>query len=143
MGDEVDGCLGVGDAEVVEHDAVHAAVAEHLPELVEVSHFDFYLQVEVVFLEIGVAAVDGFVDASGKVDVVVLEQNHVEESDAMVASAANLDGLLLEHAQAGGGLAGVEHAGVGAFETLDVAVGGGGDAAHALHDVEHEALGLE
>ena len=142
-GNDVDGLLGVGHAEVVEHDAVYAAVVEHLLQFVEGADLNLNLQLEVLLFQIVMAAVDGIDDAAGEVDVVVLEQDHVEQSDAVVAASANLHGLLLEHAHAGGGLAGVEHAGLGALQPLDILVGHGGNAAHALHDVEHESLGLQ
>ena len=82
-------------------------------------------------------------DASSKVDVVVLEENHVEQADAVVASATNLHGHLFEDTHAGSGLAGIEHTGAGAFHLLHIAGSHGSNATHALHDVEHEAFGLE
>ena len=89
------------------------------------------------------ATINSVGNAAGKVDVVVLEQNHVKQPDAVVAASSNLHGLFLQHAHAGCGLASVQHAGLGALQPLHVAVGHGGYAAHALHDVEHETLRLQ
>ena len=86
---------------------------------------------------------DGGHDAAGKIHMVVLEQDHVKQADAVVAAAANLHGVLLEQAHAGRGLAGVEHAGLEAFQALGIAGCGRCHATHALHDVEHQALGLQ
>ena len=83
--------------------------------------------------------------ATAEVDVIVLEQDHVEETYAVVHSASDAHGLFLQHAHARRGLARVEDARLSARvdESLLVAVGHGGYAAHALADVEHEALGGE
>ena len=116
---------------------------QHLVELVEAAHLDLNLQVEILLLEVSMATVDGIVDAAGEVDMVVLQENHVEETDAMVHAAANLHSLLFEHTHARSGLASVEDVGLGTFEALHILGSHGGDAAHALHDVEHEALSLE
>ena len=118
-------------------------MVEYLLEFIERAHLDLNLQLEALLLEILVATVDGIGDAAGEVDMVVLEQDHVEESDAVVTATADLHGLLLEHTHAWGGLAGIEHTGAGALEALHVSVSHGGDAAHTLHDIEHEALCLQ
>ena len=61
----------------------------------------------------------------------------------MVVAAAAADGIALEEAKAGGGLAGVGDTGVGAIDFAHVGGGEGGDAAEALREVEGDALGLE
>ena len=63
----------------------------------------------------------------------------------MVRAAANLHGFLLQHAHAGRGFAGVQHAGLGSGidESLLIFVCHGGYARHALQDVQHQALGLQ
>ena len=88
---------------------------------------------------------DGVVNTSAKVDVVVLQQNHVEESDAVVHATTNLHGFLFEHTHARSGLASVEHTSLGACidECLLILVGHGGNTTHALEDVEHEAFCLK
>ena len=116
---------------------------ENLVEFVEIAHFDLYLQLQALLFEVCVAAVDGLGDASSKVYVVVLEQYHVEQTYAMVGATAYLHGLLLKHTQSGSGLAGVEHACAGALKPLHITVGHGCNAAHSLHDIEHQALSLQ
>ena len=80
-------------------------------------------------------------DAAGKVDVVVLEQYHIEKSHAVILAAAELDGHLVEHPHTGRGLARIEHPAVRALQQLHVCGRLSRHAAHALHDVEHGAFG--
>ena len=63
----------------------------------------------------------------------------------MVHTTADAHGFLFKHSHAGRGFSRVEHAGLGACvdEGLLVFMGHGGNAAHALADVEHETLGGE
>ena len=61
----------------------------------------------------------------------------------MVLPAAELHGHLVQHAHAGRGLARVEHPGVEPFELLDVNGRLRRYAAHALHDVQEDPLGLQ
>ena len=75
--------------------------------------------------------------------MVVFQENHVEEADAVIASAANLHSILLHDAHSRSGLAGVEHLGVEALKFLLVTCRYSGNAAHALHDVEHQAFSLQ
>jgi len=61
-------------------------------------------------------------------EVIVLDEYHVPETDAMVLSATAGDGVLLEKAPAGCGLPGIEDACAGTVYGFDEAVGGGGDS---------------
>ena len=70
------------------------------------------------------AAEDG-ADAAAEGDVVVLDEDAVGEVEAMVGAAAAEDGVLVEGAEAGDGLAGVEYVGLGAGEFVGVAGGSG------------------
>ena len=96
-------------------------------------------------LAILLGTTDGIVHTTAEVDVVVLQQNHVEQSDTMVRAATNLHSLFLEHAHTWRRLSGVEHAclGAGIDQGLLVFVSHSGNARHALQDVEHEALCLQ
>ncbi len=94
-------------------------------------------------LEIFAHAFDCGTDAAGEVDVVVLQQDHVEESHAVVLAAAQLHGHFVQHAHPGRGLARVEDLGVETLQPLDVNGRLGRHAAHALHDVQQDALGLK
>ena len=76
-----------------------------------------------------------------RLDVVVLYQDAVAQVAAVVVAAAAAHGVLVQRAQARRGLAGVDYAHVVARHGVDVAARGGGDAAHALHEVERGALG--
>jgi hypothetical protein len=71
-------------------------------------------------------AFDGRLHASRQPDVVVLDQDRVEQPDAMIRRAAGADGVLLQHAQRGRRLARVEDG--------DPAAGRVGEAARARRD---------
>ena len=131
---------GVG-VEVVEHDTIHTPVVKYRLKFVEVADFYFDSQVFVLCFQVVAGAVDSGHDASCKVDVVVLEHNHIVQADAMVGAAAAVDGIFLEQTHVGGCLAGVKKLGVKAFEHFDHTVGLGGDTRKALHEIECCTLG--
>ena len=110
---------------------------EGLLQLIKVAHLYLYFEVHALLLEIGMAAVEGSLDATGKVNVVVLKQYHVEKSYAVVHAATNPNGLLLKDAHAGSCLTGVEHLAASALQLLHIAGSDGGYTAHALHNIEH------
>lgn len=139
--DQLDSLTSLGRCEIVEHDAVDAADGENLIELVEIANLDLDTKILAFLLEILVDTGDGLIDAARKVDMVVLEEDHVEEADAVVAASANLDSHLVEKAHARGRLASVDNLGVETLELGDVTRGCGCDAAHVLHDIENEPLG--
>ena len=139
----LDGLLGIGWREVVEHDAVHAADIQHLLEFVEVAHLDFYLQVLSFFLQILVATGNRRFDAASEIHVVIFQENHIEETDAVVHAAADADCLLLDHTQTRCRLASIEDARLRSFQRLDIFAGSRRDAAHTLHDVQHQTLSLQ
>jgi hypothetical protein len=56
-------------------------------------------------------------------------------------AATAADGVALEHAQAGRGLAGVEDTRLGALDRLDEGASGCGDAREALQEVQGDAFG--
>ena len=77
--------------------------------------------------------------------MIVLDQDAVLQIEAVVEAAAAADGVLIEGAQAGDGLAGVEDFGLrlGGCDGADIFVGQRSDAGHALHQVKDDALGRE
>ncbi len=83
---------------------------------------------------------DGGVETSGEGEVALLEHNAVLQVDAMVLAAAAADGVFVEQTQAGHGLSGIEHAGAGACRFGDEFARKSGDAAHALQQVQDDAL---
>ena len=134
--DALDGGAESSGVEVIQHDAMDAAVVEDLVELIEVAHFDFDSEVLVVLTEVAVGAVDGCGDAASEVDMIVLEHDHVVETDAVVGASAAFDGVFLKETHVGRSLAGVEEPSVEAVEHIDEAVCLGSDTAEALHEVE-------
>ena len=67
--------------------------------------------------------------------MVILEQNHIEETYTMILATANLYSHLVQHAHTGSGLAGVEDLGVQTLEAIDIDSRLGCHAAHSLHNV--------
>src|SRR5690606_37677721 len=126
-------------AEVVEHDHV-GTVLQRLPKLVEV--VDLHLDLHQVTGE-GAGAPQGLADRAAGGDVVVLDEDRVVETEAVVHSAAATHGVLLEVAQAGRGLASVDDLRAGSGDGLDIEAGQRSDAAHPAHQIERGALGGE
>ena len=118
-------------------------MVEHLPEFVERAYLNLDFERQSLLVQVLVATLDGIDDAPCEVNMVVLEQNHVEEADTVVAAPANLDRLFFEHTHTRRGLTGIQHTSLGTLETLHIPVRHGSNATHALHDVEHEAFRLE
>ena len=86
-------------------------------------------------------AVDGRLDAAGKVDMVILEHYHVVEADAMVGAATTVHSIFFEKTHVGSGFAGVEQTGVEAVEHLHHVVGLRGYTAETLHKIEGGTFG--
>ena len=129
-------------SEVVEHDAVYTCF-ESLTDLVFVAHFHLDLKILSFGAAIFFGAFHSFEYPSGEVHMIVLDQYHVKQSDAVVGASSDLHGLFLKQAHARSGLAGVEHFGVKAFQPFLITGCSGGYAAHALHDIEHGAFSLQ
>ena len=56
-------------------------------------NFQTVFQVFAVFSAIVVGAADGFLYASGEINVVVLYENHVEETDTVICSTSHFYSL--------------------------------------------------
>ena len=118
-------------------------MVEHLLELIKGTHLNLNLQFQTFLFEILMTTVYRIRNTTGKVYVVILQQDHIEKSDTVVTSSTDLHGLLLQHTHARGGLTGIKHTGLRAFQVLHVLVGHRGDTTHTLHDVQHQTLRLE
>ncbi len=79
-------------------------------------------------------------NSSGQRDVVVLDQHSVGKIEAVILSAAAAHRVLVDHAQAGSGLAGVENARLRAGDRIHKLARQGGDSAHALQKIQDHAL---
>src|SRR4051794_28690306 len=95
------------DVEVVEQDQLGSG-GEGFVQLDQVGHLDLD-QLGRRHSEAGRG--QGSSNATGRTDVVLLDQEAVVKTATVVPAAANSDGVLLENAHAGGGLAGVDHLG--------------------------------
>ena len=135
---------------VVQHHPAHGARVDgvvfeqrdDLPHLVHGPGLHLDLDaVHALLLEERVAVGDSLVDAAGRRDVVILDHDHVEESHAVVLAAADEHRPLVGESEPRDGLARLEH--VRGGRGVGHGLGEGRDAAHALHEVEEDALGAE
>ena len=75
--------------------------------------------------------------------MVVFQQNHVEQADTVVYTATDLHCHFLEDTHARSSLASIEYTGIRTFQLLGILMCHGGNATHALHDVQHQTLRLQ
>ena len=137
-GRELDGLPHLFGAHVVEQDPGRAAV-ERLAHLRQRLRLDLYRQPVDAALE----SRQGRSDAAGDAEVILLHEDAVVEAGAMVPAAAAADGVLLERAEPGRGLARVEDGRPRPLGQLDEAAGEGGDTAEPADEVERDALAAE
>ena len=76
-------------------------------------------------------------------EVVVLDEHHVEQAEAMVVSAAAGDGVFLKPPPAGRGFARVENSRRSAFDGLHELRGQRGNAGKSLDKIQRHALGAQ
>ena len=142
-GDELDAAPQVVDVEVVEHDRVGPA-GEHRLDLVETIDLD--LEVGRVGHPLARGAQGGREVLPARREhrqVVVLRHDRVGERPSVVAAATIAHGLPLEAAQPRRGLPGVDDARARARGSGHVGRREGGDARHALQQVQPDALGAQ
>src|SRR5690606_8972695 len=85
-------------------------------------------------------AKDRLPNPSCELHVVVLEHDHVIQAHTMIMPAADPHRPFFREPEVGGSLAGVDDSGVGTGNLVHQPARGGGNAAHALHAVEHQAF---
>ena len=109
LADDVDGFFDLGGGHVVEQQRFGAMI-ERQVEFGEIAHFDVDgLSGLAAFFGAG----EDLLDATAERDVIVLDENAVGEIEAMVFAAAATNGVFVEDAQAGYGLACIEDFGAG------------------------------
>lgn len=122
---------GLRRGEVVEEEALCAA-GEGFVEFFARADFDFG--------GLGLDTFESGADTTGGGDVIVLDEDGVVQTEAMVGDAAGRGGLFFEQAETGSSFAGIEDADAGAFDSADIARGEGGDTGEALEEVEGDAF---
>ena len=75
--------------------------------------------------------------------MIVLDEHLVEQTEAVVMAATARHRVLLQPAQAGRGLAGVENPGAGPLDRRDKLIRQGRDAAKALNKIKRDAFRAE
>ncbi len=139
VADELHGLGHLLGCHVVEHDDVGFA-CEGLFDAGEVFDLDFDLG---HMGGVGMGAVEGCLDAASHLDVVVLDEHGIVEAEAVVGSAADFDGVLVEQAQAWRGLARVDKLGAVGGSYLREFMGARGDAREMLQQVQRQPLPRE
>ena len=137
-GDERDRVGGQRRAHVVEQDACRTCT-ERLPHLVERLGLDLDRKRSVAFGEHS----ERGGNPAGEAEVVLLDEDRVVETGAMVAAATAADGVLLEGAQPGSRLARVEDRRAGAVDEIDERARERRHAAQSADEVDGDALSAE
>src|SRR5436190_210939 len=75
--------------------------------------------------------------------VIVLDEHHVEEPEAMVLAAAAFDGVFLESTPTGSGFAGIENFCARAAHRIHELARERGDSGEALNEIQGDAFGSE
>ena len=75
--------------------------------------------------------------------MIVFQQNHVEQSDTMIYTTANLHSHFLKNTHTGSSLTGIEHTRIRTFQFLGIFMRHGSNATHALHNVQHQTFCLQ
>ena len=109
-----------------------APAVDRLTELLEILHFDLHGH-----LRAGRAGRrDRLRNRARRHDVVLLDQDSVEEPDAVIPAAADAHRIFLRRAQPREGLAGIEQPASRALDPLGVGMGGGRRAGQKLQEIE-------
>ena len=128
---------------IVEQDGL-GAVLERFFKLLLVAHFYLHTLAFVALFE---SLSEDFLNAAAQRNVIVLDEDAGGEVDAVIGSSSALHGVFLQGAQAGHGLACIEHAGVSApmcgIDGVNEFSRQRGDAAEVLQQVEDHALAAQ
>ena len=109
--------------------------------LFQIAGFNFNLQIQIIVFQIFFGGIDCLFNATSEIDMIILQHHHVEQAEAMVGAAAELNRVFLEDTHVRGGLAGIQNTGFCTLYHVGVCSSGGGDAAHALHEIQQGTFG--
>ena len=129
--------------EVVEHNSIDTSRCEHLLDILQRTHLALDWNTLALGFEVLLCSRYRLGNTPCEVDVVILQQNHIEQSDAMVLASAHLHRHLLQHAHSWCGLASVKDLGMEVGNTVGIDCGLCGNATHSLHNIEQNALGTQ
>ena len=131
------------DGKIIQHNSVDALMIQRFTDFIEVFCFNFHTEVVVMCREVREAFPDGGIDASGRCDVVILDEDHVIESKAVIHAAADPNGEFIEDAEARGCFSRIGDLRLCAFDRVDKSPGEGSDAAHPLEYIQGDTFALE
>src|SRR5690606_37623715 len=137
------GFPGLGIIEIIEQDSMDSRGFKDFIHFRQIPGLDDNLKVPVVFPEVLLRLLDGTGDSSRKVDMVVLEHDHIVKGEPMVLPAPDLDRPFFKGPNPRGGLPGIQNLGPRTLEQGDTVPGLGGYGTLALHRTEHQTLPLE
>src|SRR3712207_9550880 len=80
----------------------------------------------------------GILYATCKIDMIILQKNHIEKTDTMIHTTTNLHSLLLQHSEPRRCLAGIQHMCICAVKKFHVFAGHSRNSTHTLHNIQHE-----
>ena len=112
-------------------------------QALERTALDLDLEVFSFLLTIVASTRERIRDTSGKVHMVVFQEDHIKQSDTMVHTSAKHDCFFLQVTQTRRGLTGIKYVAAGVLNEGLVFMRGGRHTRHALHDIEHRALDLQ
>ena len=75
--------------------------------------------------------------------MVVLQKNHIEQTDTVVLATADLHCHFVQHAHTGCGLTGIQHFGFQTLQAIGIDRRLSRHATHSLHNIEQDTLGLQ
>ena len=124
--------------EIVDQYDVGQSDVEHFGKLIERVDLDLDLH---QMADRGFGAGEHGADAAGDGDVVVLDQDRIVETEAVIEAAAAAHGVFLDRAQSRRGFARTDDARLGVGDLLHERRGRGGDAGHVADEIQRRALG--
>jgi hypothetical protein len=98
-------------------------IAQHPTNFFEVPRLHFDLQLGLMRPPVCTGLFNGRFQTTGIIDMVILQQDHIEEAKAMVDPAADPDSLFFQEPEIGGGLSGVQDPSLIPLQPVDVLPG--------------------
>src|SRR5574344_2537659 len=125
------------DVKIIKHNTIHSTTVHHLLQLIKITHLYFYLQVQMLFLQIIVTAIDGISNTSSKIHMIVFQQNHIKKTNTVIDTSTEWNGVRCQHTHTWRCLPCIQHMSLCTFQTLHILMSHRSDSAHTLHNIKH------